>query len=60
MTFDNKTYIMYLNRFIIFRGVSRVKKKFIEAEIEITQYTITSAITTSDDLGNGDDYDWEF
>ena len=38
----------------------KVKKKFVEAEIEITQYTITSAITTSDDLGNGDEYDWEF
>ncbi len=37
-----------------------MKKKFIEAEVEITKYTITSAITTSDDLGNGDDYDWEF
>ena len=37
-----------------------MKKRFEEAEIEITQYTITSHITTSDDLGNGDDYDWEF
>ena len=41
-------------------GENGVKKKFIEAEIEITQYTITSVITTSDDLGNGDEYDWEF
>lgn len=37
-----------------------MKKEFNEAEIEITEYTITSAITTSDDLGNGDDYNWEF
>ena len=37
-----------------------MKKKFIEAEIEITEYTITSQITTSDDLGRGDEYDWEF
>ena len=37
-----------------------MKKEFTEAEIEITKYTITSAITTSDDLGSGDDYDWEF
>ena len=37
-----------------------MKKKFIEAEVEITQYTINTAITTSDDLGSGDDYDWEF
>ena len=36
-----------------------MKKKFIEAEIEITKYTITSAITTSD-LGDGDEYDWNF
>ena len=41
-------------------GENSVKKKFSEAEIEITQYTITSVITTSDDLGNGDEYDWEF
>ena len=44
---------------LFWRGII-VKKKFIEAEIEITQYTITSAITTSDDMGTGDDYDWEF
>ena len=37
-----------------------MKKKFEEAEFEITKYTITTQITTSDDLGNGDDYDWEF
>ena len=37
-----------------------MKKRFEEAQIEITEYTIASQITTSDDLGNGDEYDWEF
>lgn len=37
-----------------------MKKIFIEAEAEITKFTISSQITTSDDLGGGDDYDWEF
>lgn len=37
-----------------------MKRHFEEAEIEITEYTISSQITMSDDLGNGDDYDWEF
>jgi hypothetical protein len=37
-----------------------MKKKFEEAQIELTKFTITSAITTSDDLGNGDEYGWEF
>jgi len=37
-----------------------MKKEFNEAEFEITQYTINSHITTSDDMGTGDDYDWEF
>jgi hypothetical protein len=37
-----------------------MKKKFIEAEAEITKYTITSPITTSDDFGGGEEYTWEF
>jgi len=37
-----------------------MKKKFQEAEAEVTKFEITSPITTSDDLGNGDDYIWEF
>ena len=35
-----------------------MKKKFEEAQAEITEFSITSVITTSDDLGNGDEYDW--
>jgi hypothetical protein len=37
-----------------------MKKEYIEAKAEITKFTINSAITTSDDLGNGDEYGWEF
>ena len=38
-----------------------MKKEFIEAEAEITKFTISSAIiTTSDDIIGGDDYNWEF
>ena len=37
-----------------------MKKEFINAEIEITHYNTQIHISTSDDLGNGDDYNWEF
>ena len=37
-----------------------MKKKFEEAQAEITKFTIKSPITTSDDMGTGDDYNWEF
>jgi hypothetical protein len=36
----------------------QMKKKFIEAQAEITKFTITSTITTSDDLGNGDNFEF--
>ena len=39
-------------------GGYKVKKKFEEAEIEITQYNITSAVTTSDLAG--EEYPWIF
>ena len=50
----NFIHINILKEFIV------LKKKFKEAEFEITQYTINSSITTSEDLGGGDDYNWEF
>ncbi|MBQ9228889.1 MAG: hypothetical protein IJ168_08680 [Eubacterium sp.] len=38
-------------------------EEYVSPEVEITIFTAASAITTStydDDLGNGDDYDWNF
>lgn len=42
-----------------------MKKEYIEAEIEITKFTVSSVVTTTSelipggpDLGDGDEYEW--